>query len=64
MHVWVHQNALDDAEWFTKIDCDSYVLVDNVKKYLVDKEYDPDDAHYLGHKLYHQTPAIISGPFP
>lgn len=62
-HVWAYENALDDYEWFTKIDCDTYVIMPNVKEYLVNKGLDPDEPHYLGHKLYHQTPPIISGPF-
>lgn len=61
MHVWVYENALNEAEFFTKLDCDTYVLVDNIKNYL--KNYSANDPLYLGHKLNHQTPSIISGPF-
>ena len=63
MHLWIYQNALDEAEWYTKIDCDTYVMVDNVVQYLVNKRFDPDESHYMGHRLQHQTPALISGPF-
>jgi len=63
MHVWAYENVLNDYEFFTKIDCDTYVIMKNVKKYLVNKGFDPDDPHYIGHKLYHQSIPLISGPF-
>lgn len=45
---------VDTAEWFVKIDADSYLFPDNVKHYIRTKGWSPDDHHYFGHVLRHE----------
>jgi len=62
MHRYVAEYLINDYEIFSKIDCDTIVLVKNLKKYLLEKNWDMRDGHYWGHRLHHQVPDMISGP--
>jgi hypothetical protein len=50
--VYVFQNDLDKAEWFLKIDDDSFYISTNMRKYVRDQRWSPDDKHYFGHLVY------------
>ena len=53
--VWVdsHGESLL-AEWFVKIDADSYLFPENLKHYVKEKGWSPDENHYFGHILRHR----------
>lgn len=46
---------LDKADWFTKIDADTYLFVENFKSYVAEKNWLPSEHHYAGHVLMHRT---------
>ena len=43
---YVYENHFDDADWFLKADDDTYVVVDNLRSFVADK--DPADPVYFG----------------
>lgn len=45
---------LDKAEWFTKVDADTYLFADNLKRYVAEKNWLPSEHHYFGHVLMHR----------
>jgi hypothetical protein len=45
---------LDKAEWFTKVDADTYLFADNLKRYVAEKNWLPSEQHYFGHVLMHR----------
>ena len=49
---------LDKADWFTKIDADTYLFADNFKHYVAEKNWLPSEHHYFGHVLMHRTDKI------
>lgn len=64
--LWIDDNGDSDlASWFVKVDYDTYLFPDNVKKYVEEKHWSPDENHYFGHKLRHtesrKLPPIIAG---
>eukprot|EP00050_Salpingoeca_kvevrii_P015901 m.50997 g.50997 ORF g.50997 m.50997 type:complete len:707 (+) comp6579_c0_seq1:276-2396(+) len=50
MHVFHH--FLDKADWFMRVDDDSYVMMDNLRDFLHD--YDHNKPHYLGRTMVAQ----------
>ncbi|CAB3398017.1 unnamed protein product [Caenorhabditis bovis] len=46
---YIHDNISKDFEWYMKADDDTYVIVENLKKYL--DTLNPDEPHYLGYVL-------------
>lgn len=56
--VFVEENHLDQAEWFCKVDYDTFFFPDNVKYYVRDyKKWDPfNEYHYFGQKIQHRNP--------
>ena len=44
---------LDKAEWFTKVDADTYLFADNLKHYVKEQNWLPSEHHYFGHVLMH-----------
>eukprot|EP00956_Cyclotella_meneghiniana_P015342 scaffold23394_cov42-Cyclotella_meneghiniana.AAC.9 len=61
--VYVSDNHLQRAEWFCKIDYDTYFFPENLQYYIQDyKRWDDATTgqHYFGHLLYHRN--IIAGP--
>ena len=55
--VWVEENHLDRAEWFCKVDYDTFFFPENVKYFVHDQQrWDPlGEYHYFGHKINHRT---------
>eukprot|EP00571_Detonula_confervacea_P007099 CAMPEP_0172325968 /NCGR_PEP_ID=MMETSP1058-20130122/55202_1 /TAXON_ID=83371 /ORGANISM="Detonula confervacea, Strain CCMP 353" /LENGTH=291 /DNA_ID=CAMNT_0013042641 /DNA_START=567 /DNA_END=1442 /DNA_ORIENTATION=+ len=52
--LWVVTNGENDlAEWFVKVDADTFLFPENMKHYVEEKGWSPDDHHYFGHKLRH-----------
>ena len=43
---YIHEHHLDDADWFLKADDDTYVVVDNLRSFVADR--DPADPVYFG----------------
>lgn len=46
---YIHQHYLHQADFFVKADPDTYIVVENMKKFLEDK--DPEKAEFFGHKM-------------
>ncbi|KAJ3609170.1 hypothetical protein NHX12_023694 [Muraenolepis orangiensis] len=46
---YIHQNHLDDADWFLKADDDTYVVVENLRHTL--SRFDTEKPLYLGHRF-------------
>jgi hypothetical protein len=60
--LWIDNNGDSDlAEWFVKVDSDTYLFPENAKKYVEEKNWLPDEHHYFGHKLRHAEIPIIAG---
>jgi hypothetical protein len=61
---WVHvaDHHLDKAEWFCKIDFDTFFFPENLQYYVQDyKKWNAKtEHHYFGHHLFHRE--IIAGP--
>ena len=54
--MWIlmdETGELDKAEWFTKVDTDTYLFTENLKRYVEDKQWLPSEQHYFGHVLMH-----------
>jgi hypothetical protein len=39
------RSELDKAEWFAKVDADTYFVADNLKRYVVEKNWMPSATH-------------------
>jgi len=48
----VYENDLESAEWFLKIDDDTYFIPSNLRKWVRDHSWDPDEPHYFGHTVF------------
>lgn len=59
--VYVEEHFLGDAEWFAKIDDDSYFIFENFERLLHEKQWSYKDTHYFGHKLYYGSHEYVSG---
>lgn len=54
--VWVDDYGDSNlAEWFVKIDADSFLFPENLKRYIKEIGWKPDDHHYFGHILMHRV---------
>uniref|UniRef100_A0A914W1S2 N-acetylgalactosaminide beta-1,3-galactosyltransferase n=1 Tax=Plectus sambesii TaxID=2011161 RepID=A0A914W1S2_9BILA len=49
---YIYANYLNDFDWFFKVDDDSYVVVENMRKLL--NRYNSTDHHYFGYKWEHE----------
>ena len=49
--TYVYKNHRNDADFFMKADPDSYIAVENLKRYLAN--CDPDEPAIYGHNLYY-----------
>ena len=60
--VYVDDNHVDRAEWFCKVDYDTFIFPENLQYYVQDyKKWNAkEEHHYFGHLLYHRN--IIGGP--
>jgi hypothetical protein len=53
--LWMNENGeLDKAEWFTKVDADTYLFPDHLKHYVNERKWSPSEQHYFGHVLMHR----------
>jgi len=53
--VYVEENHLDQAEWFCKVDYDTFFFPENVKYFVHHKHWDPfTEYHYFGHLIQHR----------
>lgn len=53
--VYVEENHLDQAEWFCKVDYDTFFFPDNVKYFVNHKKWNAlDEYHYFGHMIQHR----------
>lgn len=43
-----------NAEWFVKVDADTYLFPDNLPRYVQSRGWSYDDQHYFGHVLNHR----------
>tara|TARA_B110000211_G_scaffold77704_1_gene91054 strand:+ start:208 stop:618 length:411 start_codon:yes stop_codon:yes gene_type:complete len=63
MHRYIANNLINNYEIFSKIDCDSVILVNNLKEFVTNKGWNMvNEDHYFGHVLHHQKPDLVSGP--
>ncbi|XP_070566337.1 glycoprotein-N-acetylgalactosamine 3-beta-galactosyltransferase 1-like [Ptychodera flava] len=46
---YVYDNHFNDADWFMKADDDTYVIAENLRHFLSDK--DPSQPHYFGRRF-------------
>ena len=57
---YVYENHFDDADWFLKADDDTYVVVDNLRSFVADR--DPADPVYFGFNFkVHVRQGYMSG---
>ena len=55
---YIYENHLDDAEWFMKADDDTYVVVENLRYFLADK--DSTEPVYFGQRMKNQKFGIFT----
>merc|ERR1719491_1780953 len=44
----------DKAEWFVKVDSDTFLFPENVGQYVTSRNWKHDEQHYFGHVLNHR----------
>jgi len=63
--IYVKDHHLDQAEWFCKVDFDTFFFPENLQYYVRDvMNWDPyKEHHYFGHVLYHRArnPPMVAG---
>ncbi|CAJ0580221.1 unnamed protein product, partial [Mesorhabditis spiculigera] len=52
--LYTYKYVSRDFDWYFKGDDDTYVVVDNLRKYL--KNFDPDQPYYIGYRLRRRMP--------
>lgn len=63
MWVWIYKHDSDQADWFAKVDSDTYLFPYNLKRFVIRKSFNSNDQHYFGHKLMrsYSIPERIAG---
>ena len=51
--VYIYENELSKADWFVKIDWDTYFFPNNLRKYLTKRNWSSNELHFTGHTLHH-----------
>lgn len=60
--IWVDSNGdSDTAEWFVKVDADTYLFPEHLKRYVKQNKLAPTDHHYFGHVLRHHPVPLVAG---
>lgn len=44
--IWAHDNEINNFDWFMKMDDDTYVIMENLKRFL--SKYDTNKPYYFG----------------
>ncbi|KAL7541434.1 hypothetical protein ACHAXR_010932 [Thalassiosira sp. AJA248-18] len=52
--VYVEENHLNQAEWFCKVDYDTFFFPANVKYFVRQKHWNHNEHHYFGHLIAHR----------
>ena len=64
MTIWVGTNDIQKADWFYKVDDDAYFFPGFARKFVADRNWNPDDHHYFGHRLHHEVTARCAACLP
>ena len=61
--IWVAENDLDKAEWFLKVDDDTFLFPEFLREFIRERNWTATDPHYFGHKLYQhgEEQTLIAG---
>ena len=59
--IYIHEHHVNDFDYFVKGDPDTFVVVDNLKRYLATR--DPEVPEFFGHRLFIRGPNVtyVSG---
>uniref|UniRef100_A0A2C9LN20 N-acetylgalactosaminide beta-1,3-galactosyltransferase n=1 Tax=Biomphalaria glabrata TaxID=6526 RepID=A0A2C9LN20_BIOGL len=57
--MYIYKNHFNDADWFMKADDDTYVIVENLRYFLSDKN--SSEPHYFGHTFIYYNFTFYSG---
>eukprot|EP00051_Salpingoeca_urceolata_P035409 m.509190 g.509190 ORF g.509190 m.509190 type:complete len:523 (-) comp91699_c0_seq1:15-1583(-) len=57
--MYMYSHFLDSADWFIRLDDDSYVMVDNLREFL--QGYNASEAHWLGRPMFADNVWFYSG---
>jgi hypothetical protein len=49
-----NENDVYNAEWFVKVDADTYLFPENLPRFVESKGWSHNDHHYFGHVLNHR----------
>jgi len=50
--VYIAENDIDKAEWFFKVDDDTYLFPDFIRRYVTTRGWSYKDSYYFGHRIY------------
>jgi hypothetical protein len=59
--VYVFEHDLEQADWFFKIDDDTYVFTEFLKMYIDGKGWAPEEDRYFGHVSYLSVVPFVNG---
>jgi hypothetical protein len=59
--LWVATHELHLAEWFAKVDDDTFLFPENLRWFVQHRRMDSAERHYFGQQLFHTPKPIISG---
>ena len=63
--LWINTHGEGSiADYYVKVDSDSYLFPENMRHYVQERNWSSSDVHYFGHKLYHtdRRPKLMSAP--
>jgi len=50
--VYIYMKEMRKAEWFLKIDDDTYFIPSNLRRFVRERRMSPDDPHYFGYNIF------------
>jgi hypothetical protein len=59
--LWVSKNEIHLAEWFAKVDDDTFVYPEQLRAHVRQQGWRADERHYFGAKLFHREHPLIAG---